>query len=163
MSLSLITDVSSFNEIPVPLQNGLLVDGSTLNLSLKARCTVTTLFVLWNSSTHQLRCCEVSAILHFTALWRRAGAWKISLVNVSAVPYLWKYSSKFWFYNYLKSRSFFVVTVFQMRINYKSILHYKHIILPTCFNHSCGHNKGNELQRMDTSRYYKSMWTNAQV
>jgi len=66
----------------------LLVGGSTLNLSLKARCTVTTLFVFWNSSTHQLRCCEASAILHFTALWRRAGKLKISWVNISAVPYL---------------------------------------------------------------------------
>jgi len=75
-----------------------LVDGSTLNLRLKARCTVTTLFVLWNSSTHQPRCCEVSASLHFTALWRRAGkleiSWinvsavNVSAVNVSAVPYL---------------------------------------------------------------------------
>ena len=56
----------------------LLVGGSTLNFRLKARCTVTTLFVLWNSSTHQPRCCEVSANLHFTALWRRAGKLKIS-------------------------------------------------------------------------------------
>jgi len=78
MSLSLITDASSFNEIPVPLQNGLLVGVSTLNLRLKARCTVTTLFVLKNSSTHQPRCCEVSSILHFTALWRRAVKLKIS-------------------------------------------------------------------------------------
>jgi len=30
----------------------LLIGGSTLNLRLKACCTVTTLFVLWNSSTH---------------------------------------------------------------------------------------------------------------
>jgi hypothetical protein len=43
-----------------------------------ATCTVTTLFVLWNSGTHQHRCCEVSAILHFTALWRRAENFKIS-------------------------------------------------------------------------------------
>jgi len=70
----------------------LLVGAYTLNLCLKARCTVTTLFVLWNSSTHQPRCCEVSAILHFTALWRWARKLKISAVhvsavNVSAVPY----------------------------------------------------------------------------
>jgi hypothetical protein len=63
----------------------LLVGGSTLNLRLKASCTVTTLFVLWNSSTHRPRCCEVSAILHFTALWRRAGKLKISWVDLSAV------------------------------------------------------------------------------
>jgi len=44
MSLFLITDAPPFNEIPVPLQNGLLVGGSILNLLLKARCTVTTLF-----------------------------------------------------------------------------------------------------------------------
>ena len=44
--------------------------------------------VLWNSTTHRLRCCEVSAVLHFTALWRRAGKLKISWVTVSAVPYL---------------------------------------------------------------------------
>jgi len=59
-----------------------------------------------------LRCCEVSAILHFTAVWRRVGKLKISWVNVSTVPYLWKYSSKFWFYNYLKSRSVFVFTLY---------------------------------------------------
>ena len=35
-----------------------------------------------------LRCCEVSAILHFTAVWRRVGKLKISWVNVSAIPYL---------------------------------------------------------------------------
>jgi hypothetical protein len=29
-------------------------------------------------STRQLRCCEVSAILHFTALWRWAEKLKIS-------------------------------------------------------------------------------------
>ena len=58
-----------------------LVARSTLNLRLKARCTVTTLFVLWNSSTHQPRCCEVSANLHFTALWRRAGKLKFFSVN----------------------------------------------------------------------------------
>jgi len=63
----------------------LLVDGSTLNLRLKTRCTVTALFVSWNSSMHQSRCCEVSAILHFTALWQRAGKLKISWFNVSAV------------------------------------------------------------------------------
>jgi len=39
-------------------------------------------------STHQPRCCEVSSILNFTALWRRAGILKIYRVNVSAVPYL---------------------------------------------------------------------------
>jgi hypothetical protein len=55
------------------IKTDLLLGGSTLNLRLKAGCTVITLFVLWNSSTHQPRCCEVSAILHFTALWRRAG------------------------------------------------------------------------------------------
>jgi hypothetical protein len=44
-----------------------------------------------------------------------------------------------------------------MRITYKSILHSKHIILPTCFSHTCGRTKGNELQRMNTLRYYKSM------
>jgi hypothetical protein len=48
----------------------LLVGGSTLNLRLKAGCTVTTLFVLANSNTHQLRCCGVSAIFDFIALWR---------------------------------------------------------------------------------------------
>jgi len=89
-----------------------LVGGSTLNLRLKACCTVTALFVVWNSSTHQPRCFEVSAILNFTALWRRAGKLKISWVNVTAVPYLWKYSSRFWFYNYLKSRSVFVFALY---------------------------------------------------
>jgi hypothetical protein len=69
MSLSLITDASFLNEIVVPVQD-LLVGGSTLNLRLKARCTVTTLFVVANSSTHRLRYCGVSAILDFTALWR---------------------------------------------------------------------------------------------
>jgi hypothetical protein len=54
----------------------LLVGGFTLNLRLKARCIVTTLFVLRNSSTHQPRCCEVSAILYFTALWRQGGILK---------------------------------------------------------------------------------------
>ena len=55
----------------------LLVCGSTLNLRSKVSCTVTILFILWYSSAHQPRCCEVSAILHFTALWRRAGKiWK---------------------------------------------------------------------------------------
>jgi len=92
------------------------VGGSTLNLSLTAHCTVRTLFVLWNSTTHQLRCCEANAILHFTALWRRAGKLKISWVNVSAVPYLQKYSSKFWFYNYLKSRSVFLFTLYNIHI-----------------------------------------------
>ena len=71
----------------------LLVGGSTLNLRLKASCKVTTLFVLWNSSTHRPRCCEVNAILHFTTLWGWAGTLKVSwvnvfAVNVSAVPYL---------------------------------------------------------------------------
>jgi hypothetical protein len=67
---SLITDASFLNEIVVPLQNGLVVGESTLNLRLKARRTVTTLFVLANSNTHRLLCCGVSAILDFTALWR---------------------------------------------------------------------------------------------
>jgi hypothetical protein len=40
-----------------------------------------------------------------------AGEKKNSLVDVSAAPYLSKYSSKFWFYNYLKSRSVFVFTL----------------------------------------------------
>jgi len=30
-----------------------------LNLRLKARCTLSTLFVLGNSSTYRPRCCEV--------------------------------------------------------------------------------------------------------
>ena len=36
----------------------------------------------------------------------------MSWVNVSAAPYLWKYSSKFWFNNYLKSRSVCVFTLY---------------------------------------------------
>jgi hypothetical protein len=36
-------------------------------------------------------------------------------------------------------------------------VYYKHIIPPTCFGHSCGHPEGGALQRMDTSRYYKSL------
>jgi hypothetical protein len=75
-------------KFPCHFKIDLLAGGSTLNLRLKARCTVTPLFVLWNSSTHQPRCVEVSAILHFTALWRRAGKLKFSWVIVSAVPYL---------------------------------------------------------------------------
>jgi hypothetical protein len=57
---------------------------------------------------------KLTATLHFTALWRRAGKLKISWVNVSAIPYLQKYSSKFWFYNYLKSRSVFVFTLYML-------------------------------------------------
>ena len=49
---------------------------------------------------------------HLAFHWRRAGKLKIYWVNVSAVPYLQKYSSKFWFYNYLKSRSVFVFTLY---------------------------------------------------
>ena len=109
--LSLITDASSFNEIPVPLQNGLV--SRRIHIKFQFESTLHSHnIVLWNSSTHQLRCCEVSVILHFSALWRRAGKLKISWVNVSAVPYLYKYSSKFWFYNYLKSRSVFVFTLY---------------------------------------------------
>jgi len=32
---------------------------------------------------------------------------------------------------------------------------------PTCFSNTCGHPQGGALQRMDISRYYKSLWTNA--
>jgi hypothetical protein len=34
-------------------------------------------------------------------------------------------------------------------------VYYKHSIPPTCFGHSCGHPKGDALQKMDTSRYCK--------
>jgi hypothetical protein len=88
MSLSLITDAFSFNEIPVPLQNGLVSKRIHIKFALESTLHNHNTVCLWNSNTHQLRCCELSAILHFTALWRRAGKWKISWVNVSAVQYL---------------------------------------------------------------------------
>jgi hypothetical protein len=77
MSLSLITDASSFNENPVPLQNRLV--SRRIHIKFEFESTLHRHnTVLLNSSTHQQRCCEVSAILHFTALWRRAGKLKIS-------------------------------------------------------------------------------------
>jgi len=33
----------------------------------------------------------------------------------------------------------------------------------TLFGHSCGHPQVGALQRMDVSRYYKSLWTSAQM
>jgi len=42
-------------------------------------------------------------------------------------------------------------------------VYYKHSIPPVCFGHSCGLPVGGELHRMDTSRYYKSSRTNAQM
>jgi len=43
------------------------------------------------------------------------------------------------------------------------IVFYKHIVAPTCFGQSCCHPQGGALQRMDTSRYYKSLWTKARM
>jgi len=40
---------------------------------------------------------------------------------------------------------------------YKSILYYKHSIIPTCFDHSHGHPQGG------VKRHYKSLWNNAQI
>jgi hypothetical protein len=34
--------------------------------------------------------------------------------------------------------------------------YYTHHIPPTRFNHSCGHLQGGELQRIGTSKYYRS-------
>jgi len=70
MSLSLITDASSFNEIPVPLQNGLVSRQIHIKFAFES--------TLHGHNMHQPRCCEVSAIFHFTALWRQAGKLKIS-------------------------------------------------------------------------------------
>jgi len=81
MSLSLITDATSFNEIPVPLQNGLVSRGIHIKFAFESTLHSHNTVCFGNSSMHQLCCCEVSAILHFTALWRRAGKLKISLVN----------------------------------------------------------------------------------
>ena len=41
--------------------------------------------------------------------------------------------------------------------------YYTHCIPPTCFGHSCGHLQGSALQRTDTSQYYRSSWTYAQI
>ena len=35
-------------------------------------------------------------------------------------------------------------------------VYYTHCIPPTCFGHSCGHLQGGALQRIDTSKYYRS-------
>jgi len=40
---------------------------------------------------------------------------------------------------------------------YKSILYYKHSILPTCSGHWCGQPQGGALQRMDMSSCYESL------
>jgi hypothetical protein len=60
----------------LPLQNGLV--SRRIHIKFEFESTLHSHnTVLWNSSTHQLRCCEVSAILLFTAIWRRAGKLKI--------------------------------------------------------------------------------------
>jgi len=46
-----------------------------------------------------------------------------------------------------------------MKVYYKDTIG----LLPTLFSHSCGCPHGGTLQREDTSRYYKSLWTNAQM
>jgi hypothetical protein len=35
------------------------------------------------------------------------------------------------------------------------------VIRPTCFGHSCGHPQGGALWRINTLRYYKSLWGRA--
>jgi len=48
----------------------------------------------------------------------------------------------------------------------KYIIHthkHTHSIPPTCFGHSCGHPRGSALQRIDTSKCYRSFWTEAQI
>lgn len=40
---------------------------------------------------------------------------------------------------------------------------YKHSMPPTCYGHSCGHPKGEALQRIDMSRYYEGLWTKVQM
>jgi hypothetical protein len=44
-------------------------------------------------------------------------------------------------------------------------VYYTYCINPTCFGHSYGHLQGGggALQRMDTSKYYSSIRTNAQT
>ena len=42
---------------------------------------------------------------------------------------------------------------------YYIILYYKDGTLPKCFGHSCGHPKGDALQRI----YYNSFWPNTQI
>jgi hypothetical protein len=70
MSLSLITDASFLNEIVVPLQNGLVSRRIHIKFAFESRLHSHNTVYLANSNTHQLRCCGVSAILDFTALWR---------------------------------------------------------------------------------------------
>jgi hypothetical protein len=78
MSHSLVTDATSLKEIAVALQNGFVCRRIHIKFASKTCCTVPTLFVSANFTKHEIRYCGVSAILHFTALWRRAGKLKIS-------------------------------------------------------------------------------------
>jgi hypothetical protein len=40
---------------------------------------------------------------------------------------------------------------------------YNHSMPPTCYGQSCGHPKGEELQRIDISRYYEGLRTKVQM